>query len=157
MSYTEKVQTLYGVFRGAVREWIERDIAKLGAALAFYTLFAVAPLLVIVLAIAIIFKVLPDVGVAWRDVWRGAFITALLFNLGKHLFGLYLGRAGIASAYGAAGSLVIVLLWVYYSAQILLFGATLTQIYSRQHPDPMLSSRASPEQATSANPTPPLS
>ena len=77
-----------------------------------------------------IFKVLPDVKIAWLDVWIGAMIIALLFNLGKLLFGLHLGRSSVTSAYGAVGSLVIVLLWVYYSAQILFFGATFTQIYS---------------------------
>ena len=85
---------------------------------------------VITLLFAMIFKLLPDVKIAWRDVWMGAIITALLFNLGKHLLGLYLGRSSVTSAYGAAGSLVIVLLWVYYSAQILFFGAKFTQIYS---------------------------
>lgn len=71
--------------------------------------------------------------IAWRDVWTGAIITALLFNLGKLLFGLYLGRSSVTSAYGAAGSLVVVLVWVYYSAQILLFGAQFTQIYSNRY------------------------
>jgi membrane protein len=85
---------------------------------------------VITLLFAMIFKVLPDVKLVWRDVWIGAMITALLFNLGKLLLGLYLGRSSVTSAYGAAGSLVIVLLWVYYSAQILFFGAKFTQIYS---------------------------
>jgi membrane protein len=88
---------------------------------------------VITLLFAMIFKVLPDVKIAWRDVWIGAIITALLFNLGKLLVGLYLGRSSVASAYGAAGSLVIVLLWVYYSAQILFFGAKFTQIYSNRY------------------------
>jgi membrane protein len=88
---------------------------------------------VITLLFAIIFKVLPDARIAWRDVWIGAIITALLFNLGKHLLGLYLGRSSVASAYGAAGSLVIVLLWVYYSAQILFFGAKFTQIYANRY------------------------
>jgi membrane protein len=88
---------------------------------------------VITLLFAMIFKVLPDVKIAWRDVWIGAVITALLFNFGKHLLGLYLGRSSVTSAYGAAGSLVIVLLWVYYSAQILFFGAKFTQIYSSRH------------------------
>jgi len=88
---------------------------------------------VITLLFAMIFKVLPDVKIAWRDVWIGAIITALLFNVGKHLFGLYLGRSSVTSAYGAAGSLVIVLLWVYYSAQILFFGAKFTQIYSNRY------------------------
>jgi membrane protein len=72
------------------------------------------------------------VKIAWREVWIGAVITALLFNLGKWLLGLYLGRSSVASAYGAAGSLVIVLLWVYYSAQILFFGAKFTQIYANK-------------------------
>src|ERR1039457_4391012 len=88
---------------------------------------------VITLLFAIIFKVLPDVKIAWRDVWIGALLTALLFNLGKYLLGLYLGRSSVTSAYGAAGSLVIVLLWVYYSAQILFFGAKFTQLYSKRH------------------------
>lgn len=88
---------------------------------------------VITLLFAMIFKVLPDVKIAWRDVWMGALLTAFLFNLGKYLLGLYLGRSSVTSAYGAAGSLVIVLLWVYYSAQILFFGAKFTQIYSNRY------------------------
>lgn len=88
---------------------------------------------VITLLFAMIFKVLPDVKIAWRHVWIGAIITALLFGLGKFLVGLYLGRSSVASAYGAAGSLVIVLLWIYYSAQILLFGAKFTQVYSSRY------------------------
>lgn len=91
---------------------------------------------VITLLFAMIFKVLPDVKIAWRDVWIGALLTALLFNLGKFLLGLYLGRSSVTSAYGAAGSLVVVLLWVYYSAQILFFGAKFTQIYSARHGPP---------------------
>lgn len=88
---------------------------------------------VITLLFAMIFKVLPDVKIAWRDVWMGALLTAVLFNLGKLLLGLYLGRSSVTSAYGAAGSLVVVLLWVYYSAQILFFGAKFTQIYSSRY------------------------
>jgi membrane protein len=81
---------------------------------------------------AMIFKVLPDVYVAWRDVWLGAVLTSVLFTLGKVFIGLYLGRATIGSAYGAAGSLVVILLWVYYSAQILFFGAEFTKVWTRQ-------------------------
>jgi membrane protein len=81
---------------------------------------------------AIIFKYLPDVQIAWRDVWFGAFITAVLFVIGKYAIGVYLGTAGIGSSYGAAGSLVIVLLWAYYSSQIFFFGAELTQAYATQ-------------------------
>lgn len=80
-----------------------------------------------------IFKWLPDVEIAWRDVWVGAAVTAVLFTIGKILIGLYLGRSSIGSVYGAAGSLVLLLLWVYYSAQILFFGAELTQVYANQY------------------------
>jgi membrane protein len=80
---------------------------------------------------AILFKFLPDVRIRWRDVWFGAFATAILFNLGQIAIGQYLGRAGVGSAYGAAGSLVIVLVWVYYSGAILFFGAELTQARAR--------------------------
>jgi membrane protein len=82
---------------------------------------------------AAIFKWLPDVHIAWRDVWIGAAVTAILFTLGKLLIGLYLGRSSVTSVYGAAGSLVILLLWVYYSAQILFFGAELTQVWANQY------------------------
>jgi membrane protein len=85
---------------------------------------------IITVLFAMILKVLPDARIAWRDVWLGGFITALLFNLGKFLLGFYLGRSSVTSAYGAAGSLVIILLWVYYSAQILFFGAELTRVYA---------------------------
>ena len=81
---------------------------------------------------AMILKVLPDVKLAWKDVWIGSVITAFLFNFGKFLLGFYLGRSSIASAYGATGSLVIILLWVYYSAQILFFGAQFTKVYARR-------------------------
>jgi membrane protein len=85
---------------------------------------------VIALLFAMIFKVLPDVKIAWGDVWIGAGATALLFTLGKFLIGLYLGKAGVGSAYGAAGSLVVFVVWVYYSAQILYFGAEFTKAYA---------------------------
>lgn len=79
---------------------------------------------------AAIFKILPDVEVQWRDVWLGAALTALLFTIGKLALGYYLG--GVSSPYGAAGSLIAFLLWVYYSSQILFFGAEFTQVYSRR-------------------------
>jgi membrane protein len=80
----------------------------------------------------LIFKLLPDVKVAWRDVWLGAAVTSLFFTIGKLLIGLYLGRSAVASAYGAAGSLVVIVVWVYYSAQILLFGAEFTKVWTRR-------------------------
>jgi len=81
---------------------------------------------------ALIYKLLPDVRIEWRDVALGALVTAVLFGLGRSLIGLYLGRAGVTSVYGAAGSLVLVLLWIYYSAQLLLLGAEFTEVYSRR-------------------------
>ncbi len=87
----------------------------------------------IALAFAVIYKVVPHIKIAWGDVWLGAVMTTLLFNLGKFLIGLYLSHSGINSAYGAAGSLVAILTWVYYSAQILLFGAEFTKIYAHTY------------------------
>ena len=84
----------------------------------------------ITLLFALIYKYLPDVKIRWKDVWVGAIMTALLFTLGKSLIGLYLGKGSLGSAYGAAGSLIVFLAWVFYSAQILLFGAELTQVYA---------------------------
>jgi membrane protein len=88
---------------------------------------------VITLLFAMIYKVLPDVKIAWSDVWIGAVATALLFTIGKFLIELYLGRSSTASTFGAAGSLVVLLLWVYYAAQILLLGAEFTQVYANQY------------------------
>ena len=81
----------------------------------------------------LIYKVIPRVRIAWRDVWIGAAVTALLFAVGKVLIGLYLGRSSVASAYGAAGSLVVMMVWVYYSAQIFLLGAEFTRAYAYAH------------------------
>jgi membrane protein len=88
---------------------------------------------VITLLFAMIFKFLPDVKITWGDVFVGSSITSLLFVLGKSLIGLYLGNSSFSSSYGAAGSIVIILVWTYYSAQILLFGAELTQVYARKY------------------------
>lgn len=82
---------------------------------------------------AAIYKILPDATIRWGDVWVGAVVTALLFNVGKLLIGLYLGHASVGSTYGAAGSLLVFLVWVYYSAQILFFGAEFTQVYARRY------------------------
>ncbi len=88
---------------------------------------------VVVVLFALIFKYLPDAEIEWRDVWVGAFITALLFTLGKFALGVYLGSSSAASAYGAAGSLVLLLIWIYYSAQILFFGAAFTRVYAQRY------------------------
>lgn len=90
-------------------------------------------LIVITILFAMIYKFLPRVKVAWKDVWVGAFLATLLFTLGKSLIALYIGKSGVASAYGAAGSLVVILIWVYFSAQVFLLGAEFTQVYARHH------------------------
>ena len=90
----------------------------------------VLSLMVITILFALIYKIVPDVKIAWRDVWVGAAVTSVLFTIGKLLIGLYLGKASVGSAYGAAGSLVALLVWVYYSAQIFLFGAGLTRRFA---------------------------
>ena len=98
-------------------------------AMAVYWIFDLA---VVILLFAIIFKFLPDAKIQWRDVWIGAAMTAIFFAIGKWALGLYLGSGSAASAYGAASSLITLLLWVYYSSQILLFGAEFTQVYASQ-------------------------
>lgn len=90
-------------------------------------------LLVIAGLFAAIFKVLPDARVAWRDVWVGAGFTALLFVAGKFLIGLYLGQSNPGEAFGAAGSLAVMFIWIYYSSMILLFGAEFTQVWAKRH------------------------
>lgn len=82
--------------------------------------------------LAAIYRLLPDAKIAWRDVWFGAILTSFLLTIGKVLIGWYLGSSSIGSVYGAAGSLIIILIWVYYSSQILLFGAELTHVYARE-------------------------
>jgi membrane protein len=82
---------------------------------------------------AVTFKVVPDVEMKWRDVWIGAVVTAFLFTLGKSLIALYLGKSSVASAYGAAGSLVLLVVWVYYSSLILFAGAEFTQVYAKHY------------------------
>lgn len=97
-------------------------------------------LAVVIVLFAMIFKFLPDAKIQWRDVWVGAALTGVLFNIGKFALGLYLGSGKAASAYGAASSLITVLLWIYYTSQIALFGAEFTQIYAN-----MFGSHVEPE------------
>jgi membrane protein len=93
----------------------------------------VVSFLVLTLLFAMIYKILPRARIAWHDVWIGAAVTSLLFGVGKLLIGLYIGKTGVASSYGAAGTVVLLLLWVYYSAQIFLLGAEFTKIYAHHH------------------------
>jgi membrane protein len=110
--------TLKPIFEG----W--QTVMTLGSSVGGFSLAA--------LMFAMIFKVMPRVHVMWKDVWIGAVFTALLFTVGKSLIGIYIGRSGVASGFGAAGSLVVILLWVYWSAQILLIGAVFTWVYANR-------------------------
>jgi membrane protein len=105
---------------------------------------------VITLLFAMIFRFLPDVRLAWRDVWFGAMVTAALFGGGKYAIGLYLGRASIGSAYGAAGSVVVLLVWVYYAALILFIGAEITRIRASRKAAPV---EANPAASVTPRPT----
>jgi membrane protein len=106
----------------ALGEWWGLHVLDVGLSFALTTVL-----------FAMIYKVIPRVRIAWRDVWVGAAVTAALFAIGKWLIGLYIGRSSAASAFGAAGSLVILMLWVYYSAQIFLLGAEFTRAYAEEH------------------------
>ena len=115
---------------------------------------------------AMIYKYLPDVRIEWRDVWIGAALTSVLFTIGKFLIGLYLGRSGVSSPFGAAGSLITVLVWVYYSGLIFFLGAEFTQVYATQYGsgvapaknaepiDPQRRQTPPPEKRTNRHPTP---
>jgi membrane protein len=114
---------------------VQNGLAKV---LADWTLYVVTilnvaiSLALITLIFAMMFKVLPDAKIKWRDVWVGSIVTTVFFALGKYLIGFYLGNSSVNSAYGAAGSLVIILIWVYYSTVIFLFGAELTSVYAEE-------------------------
>ena len=82
---------------------------------------------------AMIYKIMPRVNIAWRDVWLGAAVTSLLFSIGKFLIGLYIGKTGVASGFGAAGSLAVLLVWIYYSTQVFLMGAEFTWVYANAY------------------------
>lgn len=113
---------------GAAEGWLQKryslPLATIGAA------NEVLSFLVLVILIALIYRILPDAAISWREVSVGAVITATLFSVGKYLIGLYLGRTTVASPYGAAGSVVVILLWVYYAALILLLGAEMTRAFT---------------------------
>jgi membrane protein len=111
-------------------------------------------LLVLTFVFALLYKYVPDAKIGWRDVWLGGLITAVLFTLGKTAIGFYLGRASVGSAYGAAGSMVVLLVWVYYSALIIFFGAEFTHTWTTRHggvtPQPHAVSGAAPQTKSEA-------
>jgi membrane protein len=99
----------------------------------FTTIDNIVSICLLTLLFSMLYKMLPDVRISWGDVWVGGAFTAVLYTLGKFLLGLYLARSTVSSAYGAAGSLVVLLLWVYYSAQIIFLGAEFTQVYAQRY------------------------
>jgi membrane protein len=111
--------------------WLETRVGELGVILPLLDL--AASFCMTVVLFAMIYKYVPREEIAWRDVWIGAAVTAFLFAIGKSLIGLYLGRSSFSSAYGAAGSLIVLLLWIYYSAQIFLLGAEFTCAFAYAH------------------------
>jgi membrane protein len=120
------ISAVLAAVQGYVNDWLG-GVALLWQAVDLVISFSLATTL-----IALIFKYLPDARIAWRDTWLGAAITAVLFIVGKQLIGAYLGQTTIASSYGAAGSVVVFMIWVYYAALILLFGAEITQAVADQ-------------------------
>lgn len=118
-----------GLLKG-FSHWVQNHVP--GGLSAAVSLYLCADVVVIIVLFAVIFKYLPDMKIRWRDVWVGAILTAILFLLGKWALGLYLASGAAGSAYGAASSLITLLLWIYYSSQILLFGAEFTQVYTRK-------------------------
>ncbi|MDX9865569.1 MAG: YihY/virulence factor BrkB family protein, partial [Anaerolineaceae bacterium] len=101
---------------------------------------------------SLLFKFLPETDVAWKDVVRGGFVTAFLFMLGKYAIGLYLGNSSVGASFGAAGSLAVLLVWIYYSAQILFFGAEFTQVYANLYGSKIHAGEHAPENRESAAP-----
>jgi membrane protein len=114
--------------------------------------------LIVALMFAVIFKYIPDVEIKWRDVWSGAVVTSLLFTIGKFALGLYLGKAAVGSAYGAAGSIIALVVWVYYATQIFLLGAEFTQVRARRNGREIQPSKGAVATSSERDPTaPPLS
>ncbi|HKY46847.1 MAG TPA: YihY/virulence factor BrkB family protein [Acidimicrobiia bacterium] len=113
----------------------------------------VASMIVITCLFALIFKVLPDTKIEWRDVWVGAGLTAILFVAGKFAIGFYLGVSEVGSAYGAAGSIIVILVWIYYSALILFFGAEFTQVWAANRADKTATESNEPAEAESRPPS----
>ncbi len=121
--------TVEAVLKG-VSQYLEATLP--GGAVMAFVIYLLVDLGLVIVLFGVMFRYLPDVEVRWRDVWVGSAMTALLFLVGKWALGIYLGSGAAGSAYGAASSLVTLLLWIYYSSQILLFGAEFTQVYANQ-------------------------
>jgi membrane protein len=116
----------------AVSDWVQSHVSE-SLLVVFNILDIIVSLGVVTLLFASIFKFLPDAKIKWRDVWHGAVLTAVLFVIAKYLLGLYFGNSDPGSTYGAAGSIILIMLWVSYASLILLFGAEFTQVYAKVH------------------------
>jgi membrane protein len=127
------VTTALNAIIAYVSTYVSHALPFPGAGFVFGLVNIVVSLGLITLLFGLMYKYLPDAKIEWRDVWTGALVTAVGFVIGQALIALYLGKAGVASAYGAAGSLLVLLLWVYYSSMILLFGAEFTRVYAEKH------------------------
>lgn len=121
------VSLAFSAALAAASAWLESH--AIAAQFLWQIANVVVSLAVVTVLFALIYRFLPDVRLAWRDVWVGGLITAVLFTAGKQLIGMYLGRSTVTSSYGAAGSVIVLLLWVYYSSQIVLLGAEFTRLY----------------------------
>ena len=140
LGFLMMVSLVISALIAAVQTWVGGFMPELTVLIRVLN-FAISLLLITVL-FAAIYKILPDRRLQWRDVWVGAFVTALLFDIGKTLIGLYIGSTAVASSFGAAGALAIILVWVYYSSQIFLLGAEFTRAWaeekgSRKHKAPL--------------------
>lgn len=127
------IDTLLVIFQNIVTKFFDVTTTYIIASVNITISF-----LIVVSIFALMFKVLPDAKIRWRDVWVGATITTILFTFGKYLIGFYLGNSTVNSAYGAAGSLVVILIWVYYSTVIFLIGAEVTSVYAAESGRPIV-------------------
>jgi membrane protein len=139
MGFLLLVSLVVSAALAALSGWLRAAFGDV--AILSWAIDAVVALAVISTLMALIYKILPDAEVAWRDVWVGAVATGVLFMLGKYLIGVYIGRASVGSAFGAAGSLAVLLVWIYYSAQIVLLGAEFTRVYANRFGEKVRPSR----------------
>jgi membrane protein len=116
----------------AFSNWIANSLSE-SLLVIFVVIDAVVSLGMVTVLFAMMFRILPDAKIKWRSVWIGAFITAILFDIGKYALGLYFGKADPASGYGAAGTIILILLWANYSSMIVFYGAEFTKVYSDEH------------------------
>ena len=126
------VSVVFNIFLSTFGGYINTFVT--GGYLLTYLINSIVSLGGVTCLFALIFKILPDANIRWRDVWLGAFITALLFTLGKNVIATFIGNSNLGSIYGASSSFIIILVWVYYSSQILFIGAEFTKVYVKhQH------------------------